>query len=602
MLGLRHKFCIVFGFLSMISSVICGQNQKTADSLIGVYQAGSHPDDELAILKEIAFNSRNPDKKLHYADLLIARASVDSAFDFLASAYLQKGNALQYKGNFDLALESYFTSIGYAQRIGYTRGVGGALISVADVYSQQGNSSNAVLYYKQGIQTLRQTDDSVSLATALLNAGDEYFNSEEYDSAVLYFTESGLIFKKINYLIGSAYNLGNIGMVYAETGRDDLAESNINEAITILEESQNYSPISVYLTYMSDIYKRKNDFGTALNYAQRSLALARQYHLKAQISDAYLKLYELFEATGDHKASLDHYRNHIVYRDSVKNVQAVEQMADLRTNFEVSQKQIEVDLLNQQKRNQQIIVLAIAVALVLISLLAFGIYRRYLFVQQTKKIIEEERNKSDALLLNILPEETAKELKEKGAVKTKKFESATVLFTDFKDFTKSAEEVEPEKLVKSIDYYFKAFDQIITKYRLEKIKTIGDAYMCAGGIPVENNTHAMDVVKAAREMMMLVTERARSQDDLMRFEMRVGINTGPVVAGIVGTKKWQYDIWGDTVNVASRMETESEPGRINLSESTYELIKNEFTCEYRGEMEVRNRGALKMYFLVAQAQ
>ena len=597
MFGLIQKTCCIIGFFCLFSPGVRSQNQNTADSLFEIYQKGEYQVDERVMLKEIASNERNPDKKLQFAELLITKASVDSSFDFLSSGYLQKGNAYQFKGNFDKALEAFFKSINYAQRIGYTRGVGAVMISVADIYSQIHNSNNAVHYYNLGIQTLRQTDDSLSLATALLNAGDEYVNSKKYDSAILYFNESGNIFRKINYLIGTAYTLGNVGMVYAEQGRDDLAERNINEAINILEKSQDYSPISVYLTYMSDIYNRRNDWNAALSYAQRSLMLARQYQLKAQISDAYLKLYELYNSKGDYKTSLDHYRNHITYRDSVKNVQAVEEMADLRTNFEISRKQVEVDLLNQQKKNQQIIVVTTIIALLLISLLAFGLYRRYLFVEKTRKIIEDEKNKSDALLLNILPEEAAKELKDKGAVKAKKFNSVTVLFTDFKDFTKSAEQVEPEKLVKSIDHYFKAFDEIITRHGLEKIKTIGDAYMCAGGIPVENNSHAKDVVLAAREMIAFVAAMEDHYDGLMSFEMRVGINTGPVVAGIVGTRKWQYDIWGDTVNIASRMESESEIGRINLSETTYNLIKDEFPCEFRGEMNAKNRGTLKMYFL-----
>ncbi|MDZ7607579.1 MAG: adenylate/guanylate cyclase domain-containing protein [Cyclobacteriaceae bacterium] len=173
----------------------------------------------------------------------------------------------------------------------------------------------------------------------------------------------------------------------------------------------------------------------------------------------------------------------------------------------------------------------------------------------------------------------------------------TVLFTDFKEFTKSAEQVEPEQLVKSIDFYFKEFDRITSKYGLEKIKTIGDAYMCAGGLPKVTKTHAMNVIRAAREILEFVGGQAKNQDDLIHFEVRIGVHTGPVVAGIVGTKKWQYDIWGDTVNIASRMESMSEPGMVNLSETTYQHIKEEFPCEYRGLLEVKNRGALKMYFL-----
>ena len=226
-----------------------------------------------------------------------------------------------------------------------------------------------------------------------------------------------------------------------------------------------------------------------------------------------------------------------------------------------------------------------------------GLFRRYQFIKATNKLIEEEKDRSEKLLLNILPEETANELKENGKVQAKKFESVTVLFTDFEGFTAWAERVEPVRLVESIDFYFKAFDEIITKYGLEKIKTIGDSYMCAGGLPTYCATHASDVIKASKEMIRFVEDLPLKDERFLHFSMRVGVHTGPVVAGIVGTKKWQYDIWGDTVNIASRMESMSELGRVNLSESTHDIIKNEFSCEFRGEIEVKNRGFLKMYFL-----
>jgi adenylate cyclase len=188
-------------------------------------------------------------------------------------------------------------------------------------------------------------------------------------------------------------------------------------------------------------------------------------------------------------------------------------------------------------------------------------------------------------------------LMENGKVKAKKFSSVIVLFTDFKEFTKLVEHVEPEQLIRSIDYYFKKFDEITTRYGLEKIKTIGDAYMCAGGLPTVSTTHARNVILAAKEMIELVNKKRDAQDDLIHFEIRIGIHTGPVVAGIVGLKKWQYDIWGDTVNIASRMESNSASGMVNLSESTYHEIKDEFDCTYRGEIEVKNHGPVKMYFL-----
>jgi len=335
-----------------------------------------------------------------------------------------------------------------------------------------------------------------------------------------------------------------------------------------------------------------------LNYAQRSLDLATQYKLKEQISDANLTLSKLYESNGNQVASLKHYKQHIAYRDSIINLENVQQIADLRTDFEVSQKQIEVDLLEQKRKTQRIVTFATAIALFFIGILAILWYRRYLFIRKTKKIIEEERDRSDRLLLNILPEETANELKLNGKVKAKKHEAVTVLFTDFKGFTSYSENLSPETLVETVDFYFSKFDTIIEKHGLEKIKTIGDAYMCAGGLNVSEDNHAHKMILAAKEITAFVEETKNNIaiNDLT-FDIRIGINSGPVVAGVVGSKKFAYDIWGDTVNVASRMEAMSEPGKINVSQGTYELIKDTWTCEYRGEIDVKNRGKLKMYFV-----
>jgi class 3 adenylate cyclase len=341
---------------------------------------------------------------------------------------------------------------------------------------------------------------------------------------------------------------------------------------------------------MTDIFLQKGDDPSAMNYAKRSLDLAKQYGLKEQISAANHKLSELYERQGDHRSSLSYYKDYINYRDSISNLKSVQQMADLRTNFEVSQKQVEVDLLKQEKRNQRIIVLSLIVTLGLVISILSILFFYY-------RTISKEKKRSETLLLNILPAETAKELKRNGKVDAVKFDDVTVLFTDFISFSKLAEHLEPEQLVKSIDFYFRAFDEITTKYNLEKIKTIGDSYMCASGLPTANKTHASNIINAAREMIELVRSEMKAKDGLIHFDIRIGAHTGPVVAGIVGIKKWQYDIWGDTVNIASRMESKSEPGRINLSETTFQEIKDEFPCEYRGEIEVKNRGSLKMYFL-----
>lgn len=588
----RKVYYFLLGFFCLFTLHVSGQDQKMADSLARIYKADKLNDSaKLELLRNLSFNEVNDlQLALKYADELIRLSKRTGNSLYLYRGYFQKGNKKRLLGDLQEALDAYFKSVEAAKKANFITGEGSAYGAIADVYSASNNSRNAMLYYNKAIATLRQSDNAIALGSVISNAGDEYLNIKKYDSALIYFEESGKIFEKNNYLTGKAYSLGNIGMVYANTGENYLAEKNINEAIPILEKLEDFYPICVYLISMSDIYLEKGDQKTALNYALRSLKLAQQYGLKEQISDANLKLSDLYEEADNLRESFRYYKNHIVYRDSINNIKTVQKMANLRTDYEVSQKQTEVDLLNQQKRTQKIINLALFIILGLTTVILGTLFWFYRAIAKEKKI-------SESLLHNILPAETAKELKLNGKVNAVKFDQVTVLFTDFVEFTKVAEQVEPEQLVKSLDYYFKEFDEITSKYGLEKIKTVGDSYMCACGLPTPNPAHARNVIMAAREMIALVRNEMNALDGLSHFEVRVGVHTGPVVAGIVGIKKWQYDIWGDTVNIASRMESMSKPGRINLSETTYLEIKDEFPCEYRGEIEVKNRGPLKMYFL-----
>jgi len=220
-------------------------------------------------------------------------------------------------------------------------------------------------------------------------------------------------------------------------------------------------------------------------------------------------------------------------------------------------------------------------------------------VEERTKELQSEKNKSDDLLLNILPLDTANELKLNGFAKPKHYEEVTVLFTDFKNFTKISEKLTAVELVEEINFCYSNFDRIITKYGIEKIKTIGDSYMCVGGLDNNKQNHVINTVLAAIEIRdFMETERAnRSLQDQFYFDIRIGLHTGPVIAGIVGIKKFAYDIWGNTVNIASRMESASEPGKINVSGETYELIKDHFICEYRGKVLAKNKGDIDMYFV-----
>ena len=219
--------------------------------------------------------------------------------------------------------------------------------------------------------------------------------------------------------------------------------------------------------------------------------------------------------------------------------------------------------------------------------------------RRDRRLIAEERAKSDRLLLNILPGSVADELKATGKTEPVFYNAATVLFTDFEGFTLIAENLAPHDLVRELDQCFSYFDATIARYGLEKLKTIGDSYMCAGGVPVANQTHAFDCVLAALEIQAFMNrmKSIKAGQGLPYWELRLGIHTGPLVAGVIGEKKFAYDVWGDTVNIASRCESSGAAGRINISGAVYERVRDLFVCEYRGRVPAKHKGEIDMYFV-----
>jgi class 3 adenylate cyclase len=272
-------------------------------------------------------------------------------------------------------------------------------------------------------------------------------------------------------------------------------------------------------------------------------------------------------------------------------------LASKYTNAEKDLEEKSLQLAQQQK-----MVLIASIMAVFFLVLSGGAYLAKQKISKQKGLIQKEKEKSETLLLSILPKPIADELKSNGSVKPQYYANATVVFTDFKGFTNIAEQMSPTELVKELDVCFSAFDKIAEKHNMERIKTIGDAYMCVGGVPLSNDTHPKDAVMAAIEMQefMEKTKKERMAKDKPYFELRVGIHTGKLVAGVIGTKKFAYDIWGDTVNIAARMESSGEAGKINISKSTYEKVKKFFDCEYRGKIAAKNKGEIDMYFVIGK--
>lgn len=277
---------------------------------------------------------------------------------------------------------------------------------------------------------------------------------------------------------------------------------------------------------------------------------------------------------------------------ALKKQKLIDKQRQKEIDILIKDKQIQKLKIDKEKYTRNIIYGVIIILTLILIVIIFN----YFALQKSKRKLAEEQKKSNNLLLNILPRKIAQELKDKKNASTQKYESVTVLFADFVSFTKTSQELPPEKLVSQLHTCFSEFDNIVSKYNIEKIKTIGDAYMCAGGLPTPTTTHAKDCVNAAIDMINFINE-FNSKPQNHPWEIRIGLFTGPVIAGVVGKRKFAYDIWGDTVNTASRMQSNSNTGYINIGKTTFELVKNSFECTYRGKISVKNKENVDMYFV-----
>ena len=349
-----------------------------------------------------------------------------------------------------------------------------------------------------------------------------------------------------------------------------------NEAIRLcrqgLKIAENISSISIQLEAcecLYNAYKSSGNAGKALLYNEQKYLLKDSLNLK-QTSDKIL--------------NMEFEREMLL--DSIANVEK-ERILKLKHKEEVKKK--------EAQRNIFIVAVCFAI------LIAIAIFSRLNYVKKSKARLQIEKDRSEHLLHNILPVEVADELKEKGYVDAQDFDKASILFTDFKSFTETASKLSPKELVEEINACFKAFDKIIERYGIEKIKTIGDAYMAAGGLPKPDATSIKKIILAGLDMQEFMLQRrlTNTSEDKPAFEMRVGIHIGPIVAGIVGIKKFQYDVWGDTVNIASRMESNGEVGKVNISHDAYQMIHKDpdFIFENRGNISVKGKGIMQMYFV-----
>ena len=488
-----------------------------------------------------------------------------------AKALNNLGLIYEEQGDLEKALINYGASLQIKEELGTSRGT--SFLNLGNIYQQMSDLDKARSYYEKSLEIFREENDRWNEGDALTDLASIEVELAKFAEAIRYYDKSIAVFRSLGNQDGEAFALQRLGGVRLLTREYEVAKTLCTSALRLAEETRSLSNQGEACECLAKAYEGLNDYRNALRYQQVSLTLR----------DSLKKIQNMDELA----------------RESITHDFEMKQLADslsreeekLKTAFEYSQQ-------FTRKKNERNIFLISALA---ILVLAITLASRLRYMSKTKKIIQNERQRSDELLLNILPAEVAQELKDTGKAEAKSFVEATVLFTDFKGFTEMSESMTAKELIDEVDACFQNFDVIVQRFGLEKIKTIGDSYMAVAGLPEENKANAKSAVLAALEMMRFIEDRHAQREEINThaFRMRVGLNSGPVIAGVVGLKKFQYDVWGDAVNIASRMESSGEVGRVNISETTFRLLEREPSLRFipRGKIAAKNKGEMEMYFV-----
>ena len=464
---------------------------------------------------------------------------------------------------------------------------------VGKIYNDLGDYHSSILYSRAALKFLLNNGiensqrpyihKNIAYAKIMLN---------ELDS-VLYFINIAIAeAKSSKQQVANCYLVK--GIYYMHTNQLDSSEFYLNQCNNLIEENKipaNSTDGKLVPNYYRALCRiKQNRYKDAADLLITEIS--RLGNLRQELINEYSLLDEVYLKLGDVKNAAESFARCSTLREQLK----LDERSNRKMSFETEQKIAEAESTITNLETEKHVASLTRNFLIggFIVLLIFSIV---FFLQRNK--IAAGKKESDELLLNILPFEVAEELKAKGSADAKQFEEVTVMFTDFKGFTQLSEKLSPKELVGEINECFSAFDHIMQKHGVEKIKTIGDAYMAAGGLPTSNTSHANDVVLAALEIQQFMHEHKaiKEASGQLFFEIRIGVHSGPVVAGIVGIKKFAFDIWGDTVNTASRMESSGEVGKVNVSGTTYELVKDKFNCIHRGKITAKGKGEIDMYFV-----
>ncbi|HLP94457.1 MAG TPA: adenylate/guanylate cyclase domain-containing protein [Saprospiraceae bacterium] len=551
-------------------------------------------------------------------------------------------------------LKDYPNAIAYYERAllisekeGNQQQVAGTLSNLGNVYTHQKAFSKALDYKQRALSLYEKLGNQSGIATNLGNIGNVYRQMQDYPAAIQYHEKALVILDKIKDKKAAAAGYASLGEVYYLQKNYPKALQLEQQALAISSAAGLVKTTSESFLHLSKIYEAQGRFDSAywtygkyIDFRDSISSIEKQTELTKKtlqfefsrkedslrqyqaLTDARLQQQILLAAKQQKELELQQSAIRLATKEKeIQHLAYLKSQADLqfeqstrRENEEklrlsenekqlqatqMSLQETQLQLKDKEIRSRETQSLFYVGGIILLTLLSFFIFRNFLNQQKANKIIRKEKQKSEDLLHNILPEEVADELKVHGQAMARQFDHVTVLFTDFVNFTSISEQLPPQELVNTLHQHFRAFDEIMDKYGLEKIKTIGDAYMAVAGLPVPASDHAIRAARAALDIQAYIVQNLRQNPS--GFQIRIGLHSGPVVAGIVGVKKFAYDIWGDTVNTASRMESSSEPGKINLSEATHQLLKGQFRMESRGAVAAKHKGEIDMYFLLEWA-
>jgi class 3 adenylate cyclase len=520
------------------------------------------------------------------------------------------------------ALDHYLRSLKIAENVGYKRGTVSALNNIGGVYYYKSATQDKALnYYLMALPLCKELGDDKQtrniLGTIAVNVGNIYLRKKnETDSAdqklrqnyeakaFEYFNTSLQAYKENPASMPYAYHA--LGGLYLDKANFKEAAYNFEQALKFATQTDGKLHMVRALIGLAKVDLAKNNKAGAIAGYRRAEKLANELDATLELEDLYNELSHAYQQQGDYRNALKYRTLLSQIKDTLYNADTDKRIANLQFDFDLQKKQNEINLLTKDKsikelqlKKQETFKNALAIVLGLIVVVVFVLYRSYRIKAKTNVMLDRKNMEIERLLLNILPAEVAHELQTTGKATPRNYDQVSVMFTDFKGFTTLADKMTPQELVTELGACFMAFDAIIDKYGLEKIKTIGDSYMCAGGIPTPGEGHIFNIVKASLEIQDWVYQnnQKRKETSLPPWDVRIGIHIGPVVAGVVGNKKYAYDIWGSTVNIASRMESSGMPGHVNVSATTYELIKERFACVYRGKISAKNIGEIDMYLV-----